>query len=109
MLHPNRDEPVVLPGKPYQLFEKKATSNTLAPRSGPDSCFPEEEYPNGRPIEPISIWRIYATSAGRARALTYFRKQGYKYFVKWIDVKGFGLQASYRAQWQDDNSAVSIQ
>lgn len=47
-----------------------------------------------------SIWRIYATAAGRKRAIKYFVKQGYRYFVRWLDVNGFGLEADYRAQWQ---------
>lgn len=53
-----------------------------------------------------SKWRIYATLAGLRRAKTYFIKAGYKYIVAWRDTNGFGLEAEYRATWQNDSSPV---
>ena len=37
-----------------------------------------------------------------------YRKLGWKYFVTFLDVNGFGVQAFPRAEWQDENSPVSI-
>lgn len=53
-------------------------------------------------------WRIYATERGREIALTRYIKLGYLYFVRWTDARGYGLQAMWRAEWQDDNSKAVI-
>jgi predicted cupin superfamily sugar epimerase len=55
-----------------------------------------------------SIWRIYHSSAGRSRAIRFFIKNGYRYFVTWIDVLGFGLEADYRAAWQPKEGLCAV-
>jgi hypothetical protein len=44
----------------------------------------------------------------RELVLRGYVRKGWKYFVLYPDVNGFGLQAARRAVWQDDASHVSI-
>ena len=85
-------------------MEKKVRTVKMARRGRPI----EIEMPKPEPGKMPSIWRIYATNEGRERALTHFQKLGYKYFVLWQDVAGLGLEAAFRAAWQDEQSAVHI-
>jgi hypothetical protein len=82
------------------MFEKWHTSNTLVAHEQED-----EEIK----IAPASIWRIYYSKAGRERALTYFLKKGYLYFVLWKNGDYYGMQATWRADWQKTGDAPSIQ
>lgn len=94
----------IKPGKPHQLFDKGLNSTHEAPRPNADGFFGEDD----SPIEPISIWRIYYSRAGRARALTYFLKAGYLYFVLWRNNGYYGMQAAWRMRGQEDGDPPYI-
>jgi hypothetical protein len=51
-----------------------------------------------------TIWRLYETTWDRSKALKFYLRKGYKYFVTWKDVNGWGLECVWRAAWQDDDS-----
>ena len=54
-----------------------------------------------------SISMVLPTASLYDLVVRAYVRRGYKYFVGWRDVNGFGLHIVRRADWQDDNSTVS--
>lgn len=53
-----------------------------------------------------SFTKVCPTANLRTLLFRSYVRQGWKYFVSFKDVGGFGLQACHRASWQDDSSPV---
>lgn len=56
-----------------------------------------------------SVCMVLPSASLRELVLRSYVRRGWKYFVMFRDVGGFGLQGARLALWQDENSSVSVQ